>query len=215
MIFGSVEGLSFLHRTLNGGFFSSIFSEILMNIATIFLVLVYTYVILSLIWARLSFFKVKSTKARLSALLYDPVVLIHIGLTYLHIFETNSPPLTWAIILACLIYIGALLLFWWGINTAKGLNFAFGSFSGQIISSGPFRFSRHPFYLSYTLIWATSTLLFNSPALWITLFYLVVFYLSSAKSEEKAILSSEQADQYRTYCSKTNMFIPRIQSWKN
>lgn len=186
-----------------------------MNIATIFLVLVYTYVILSLIWARFSFFNVKSSKARLSALLYDPIVLIHIGFFYFHIFKANTSPQNWAIILACLIYIGALLLFWWGIITAKKLDFASGNFSGQIITSGPFRFSRHPFYLSYTLIWTTSTLLFNSPALWITLIYLVVFYLSSAKSEEKAILSSEQADQYRTYCNETNMFIPRIKSWKN
>jgi len=181
-----------------------------MNFVTIFLVLVYTYVIFSLIWARFSFFKVKSPKARLSAFLYDPVVLIHIGFSYLHIFETNTSPQNWAIVLACLMYIGALLFFWWGINTAKGLNFAFSSFSGQIITSGPFRFSRHPFYLSYTLVWTTSTLLFNSPALWITLFYLVVFYFSSAKSEEKEILKSEQADQYRTYCNNTNMFIPRI-----
>ena len=186
-----------------------------MNTTTIFLVLIYTYVILSLIWARFSFFNVKSSKARLSALLYDPIVAIHIGLFYFHIFKANTYPQNWAIILACTTYIGALLLFWWGITTAKKLDFATGSFSGQIITSGPFRYSRHPFYLSYILIWMTSAFLFNSPALWITLIYLVVFYFSPAKSEEKAILKSEQADEYRTYYNKTNMFIPRIKLWKS
>lgn len=186
-----------------------------MNLATIFLAVVYTYIILSLIWARFSFFKVKSQKARLSALLYDPIVLIHITFSYMHIIAKDNSTDTWEIILACLIYFGSLLLFWWGINTAKGLNFAFGNFSGKIITSGPFKFIRHPFYLSYSLIWAASTLLFNSPVLWITLLYLVAFYWNSAKSEEKAILNSKQADQYRTYCKETNMFIPRITLWKS
>jgi protein-S-isoprenylcysteine O-methyltransferase Ste14 len=108
-----------------------------------------------------------------------------------------------------------LLLFLWGINTAKELNFAFGGFSGKIISSGPYRIMRHPFYVSYTLIWTTGTFLFNSPVLWITLIYLVAFYWHSAKSEEKAILSSEMAREYESYCKETNMFIPRIKSWKS
>jgi len=113
-----------------------------------------------------------------------------------------------------LIYITGLLVFWWGIYTAKELNFAFGSFSGKIITSGPFQFVRHPFYSSYILIWGASTFLFNSVSLWITLIYLVIFYFRSATSEEKSILESNKASEYISYSKDTNMFIPRIKLWK-
>ena len=186
-----------------------------MNTATALLAFTYTIVILALILARLSFFKVKPGKARFSALLYDPIVLIHIGYTFYYIFEHTQGENPWTIILACTVYMTGLLLFLWGINTAKELNFAFGGFSGKIISSGPYRIMRHPFYVSYTLIWTTGTFLFNSPVLWITLIYLAAFYWSSAKSEEETILSSEMAREYESYCKETNMFIPRIKSWKN
>ncbi len=186
-----------------------------MTYASIFLAILYTCTILSLVWGRFFFFKVKSQNTRLSAILYDPVVVVHIGYSYLSILDISRTPALWAIVVACLIYIASLLLFWWGINTAKQLNFAYGDFKGELITSGPFQLLRHPFYLSYMLIWSTSTFLFNSLPLWITLFYLVAFYLSSAKSEEKTILSGEQANIYRAYYKKTNMFIPRIKLWKS
>lgn len=186
-----------------------------MNSATALLFIVYTYVILSLIWARFTFFKIKSPNSRFSALLYDPVVAAHIGTTYYYMLTIYSPSSIGTAILASAFYIGALLLFWWGIITSKDLNYAFGNFSGRIIISGPFRFVRHPFYLSYILIWSTSTFLFNSLVLWITLIYLVAFYLSSARNEEKAILNSESASAYSSYCKETSMFIPRIKKWKN
>jgi hypothetical protein len=56
-----------------------------MNTATALLAFTYTIVILALILARLSFFKVKPGKARFSALLYDPIVLI----TYLNIHKAK------------------------------------------------------------------------------------------------------------------------------
>ncbi len=186
-----------------------------MNFSTTLLAMVFTYVILSLLWARFSFFKVKSKDARIGAIFYDPVATIHIAATYYSIFTGTEEQSIEGIVLACMVYICGLLLFWWGINTAKALNYAFGEFSGKIITSGPFRHIRHPFYTSYTMIWLTSTLLFNSLLLWITLVYLVSFYLSSAMSEESAILSSKSADIYRSYCKKTNRFIPRIKTWKS
>lgn len=205
----------FLRRLLDDGYYWRIFSENLMNSTTIVLLASYTCAIFSLIWARLTFFKIKSSNTRLSAVLYDPVAALHIGATYYHLLASNTSFGIWATLLACMFYIIGILLFWWGINTSKNLNYAFGSYSGTIITSGPFRYIRHPFYTSYMLIWLPGTLLFNSPLLWITLFYLVAFYLSSAKSEEREILSSESAMEYSAYCKATSMFIPRIKSWKN
>ena len=184
--------------------------------APIFLLFsIYSFVILSLLWARFTFFRVSSKKTQLSAYLYDPSAAIHICATFYYFATLTESVSIWVVILACLVYIGALLLFWWGISTAKSLNFAFGEFTGQVVTSGPFRYIRHPFYASYALIWLTSALLFNSTLLWITLVYLVLFYWSSATSEEKSILNSKSADKYRTYCKETNRFIPRIKSWKS
>lgn len=186
-----------------------------MNFSNTLLFFVYTSVIFSLIWARFTFFKITSSKARLSAFFYDPIAAIHIGTTYYNIVIIQESIPNSIAITACTVYISALLLFWWGINTAKSLNFAFGDFSGLIVTAGPFRFVRHPFYTSYMLIWFTSTLLFNSLFLWITLIYLVSFYINSAKTEETLILNSKSGDKYRSYSNETNMFIPRIKSWKN
>ncbi len=181
---------------------------------TAILILSYTLAVSSLVWARFTFFEVRSRQTKLSALAYDPIVVAHISATYYYLVKMGAATEVSAII-GSAIYILALLLFWWAINTAKSLNFAFGNFNGQIITSGPFRFVRHPFYVSYFFIWLTSTLLFNSVILWITLLYLVAFYVSSAKSEEKAILSSRQACEYQAYCQQVNMFLPRIKTWKN
>ena len=168
-------------------------------------------IVISLIWARLRFFKMTSGTPRLGALLYDATVATQIiaTLTFMATSSGNFLPLLPATI--CL-YALSLVLFWWAILTAKGLDFAFSDKVGNIVTTGPFRFVRHPFYSSYILVWVGSTLLFNSLILWITLGYLMAFYFLSARKEEKVILQSEQSTTYRNYIKNVGMFLPRIKN---
>ncbi|MEX0618683.1 MAG: isoprenylcysteine carboxylmethyltransferase family protein [Pseudohongiellaceae bacterium] len=169
---------------------------------------------MSLIWARFRFFTIGSTKSRLSSYLYDPVVAVQIISTYYFLLTFNGS--SWyAIAGVAVVYLFALAFFWWSIVTANELNFAFSPNAGMVITNGPFALIRHPFYGSYSLVWLSSTLLFNSWVLWITLVYLVAFYFTSAKDEEKVILESSLAKEYRTYSENTGMFLPRIKQWKS
>lgn len=185
-----------------------------MNITSILLILLYSMVIASLIWARFRFFNISTKSSRIGSLFYDPAVTIQIVMTYYLFFSGEQIPASLAII-GAIFYIAGLTLFFWSIVTAKQLDFAFSDNVGKIVTSGPFALIRHPLYLSYIFVWFSSTLLFNSITLWITLIYLVAFYIRSAKSEEKAILASDYSKEYLDYSQNVGMFIPRINSWKN
>ena len=184
-----------------------------MNPTNTLLSLVYLIIVASLFWGRLRFFKIKSSSAKIGSLLYDPIVAIQIIVTLFLLYDRKDIALPSAVI--CLFfYISGLFLFWWSISTAKKLDFAFSDNVGKIVKTGPFSYVRHPFYLSYLLVWTGSTLLFNSISLWITLIYLLAFYFISAKAEEKVISNSKYSKEYHQYSQNVAMFIPRIKLWK-
>ena len=177
------------------------------------LIAIYITIIVSLIWARFQFFNIKSASSKTSSRLYDPVVGIQIATT-LYFMLSGSPMVVSAKIFGLLCYVLSLVLFWWSIVTAKKLEFAFSNNVGKVVTTGPFAFIRHPFYTSYFLVWFGSSILFNSIFLWITLIYLVSFYITSAKTEEEVYLKSEYSREYRDYSKNVGMFLPRIALWK-
>ncbi|MEX1198099.1 MAG: isoprenylcysteine carboxylmethyltransferase family protein [Pseudohongiellaceae bacterium] len=177
------------------------------------LIILYLSIVASLVWGRLRFFSVDPGMPRLTALGYDLAVITQMAVTFYYM--ANVTQITKMEITAgALAYALALFLFWWSIRTARSLDFAFSSKVGAIVTTGPFGWVRHPFYTSYILVWLTSSLLFRSPILWITLIYLVTFYFLSARREERIILESDQGKSYRLYQNKVGMFLPRIKSWK-
>ncbi|MDT8427332.1 MAG: isoprenylcysteine carboxylmethyltransferase family protein [Pseudomonadales bacterium] len=174
--------------------------------------ILYLAIVASLIWGRFWFFKVSTGAPRLIVLGYDIAVSCQILLTLYLFFVT--PESAWVrIALVTVLYLLSLVIFWWAIMTAKSLDFAFSERVGSIVTTGPFRIVRHPFYISYILVWLGSSLLFNSPILWITLFYLMTFYTLSAKKEEKVILKSVYSKEYEQYIQAVGMFLPRIKKW--
>lgn len=174
-------------------------------------VVLFLCIIASLVWARLRFFRMNSGTPRLGALLYDATVATQIIATLVYMATSSGKFLPLLPATICL-HAFSLVLFWWAIFTAKGLDFAFSDKVGNIVTTGPFRFVRHPFYSSYILVWVGNTLLFNSLILWITLLYLMAFYFLSARKEERVILQSEQSSTYRKYIQNVGMFLPRIKN---
>lgn len=185
-----------------------------MNIITYLAFATYIAIILSLIWARLRFFSTQSVQLTIWVRLYDPMVGAQI-LTTLYKFSVaaESTVLVYSALLVALL--SSLSLFWWAIVTARKLDFAFSKKVGNLLTSGPYAIVRHPFYVSYILTWASTTILFNSVFLWFTLLYLVTFYFMSARDEEKVILSSEHSKEYFEYRQRVGMFLPRIKKWKS
>lgn len=184
-----------------------------MNPTNTLILIVYLLIVTSLLWGRFRFFNLRSSPAKIGSLFYDPIVAIQVMVTLFLLFERQAIALPSAVI--CLFfYLSGLILFWWSIATAKKLDFAFSDKVGKILKVGPFSYVRHPFYLSYLLVWAGSTLLFNSISLWVTLIYLLTFYITSAKTEEKVISNSKYSKEYHQYSQNVGMFIPRIKLWK-
>lgn len=175
--------------------------------------LLFSAIVLSLIWGRLRFFKVDGSTRFWVALGYDLMVTTHILATFYYMLTVTrfTESMLW---LAGVLYVLSLVLFWWSVRTAKKLDFAFSNRVGEIVVTGPFSFVRHPFYTSYLLAWIASSFLFNSLILWITLFILGGFYFFSAQREEGVILASPQAKRYQNYRKNVGMFLPRFKLWK-
>ena len=174
--------------------------------------ILYTAIVISFIWARYRFFKVDAAVPKKGVAFNDLAVTIQILTTY-YLMTFDPSQSRELMYLACVLYMVGLSLFWWGIRTAKGLDFASSNNVGSIVTTGPFKYVRHPFYVSYMLIWSGSTLLFNSLFLWITLLYLIAFYTLSARKEEAVIRSSVYSKEYEIYMKKVGMFLPRIKKW--
>jgi protein-S-isoprenylcysteine O-methyltransferase Ste14 len=184
------------------------------NIITYLAFATYVAIMLSLIWARLRFFNTAATEVTIWVRLYDPIVAVQILTTFYLLYGlSESTTLTSSAWLAALI--ASILLFWWAILTARKLDFAFSKSVGNLLTTGPYAIIRHPFYTSYILVWASTTILFNSVFLWFTLLYLVTFYFISARDEEKVILGSEHSKEYFEYRQRVGMFLPRITKWKS
>lgn len=179
-----------------------------MDVMKVVVFAVFTFGVVSLIWARLNFFKINSEGSRKIGLLNDPVVLALLGSTYWSIFI--RPTGGYESISATILFVVGALIFWWAIITAKRLDFANSSFGGRLITHGPYGIVRHPFYISYIFIWLGCVILVQSTFVVVCFVIMICIYVYSALNEERMILSSLNAMDYEEYRSKVSMFIPFI-----
>ena len=178
------------------------------------LTIAFTLTLAGLIWARYFFFVVRSNTVRSIGILYDALVACQIITTYFHLFVDEGTGIQIQVI-GVVAYTIASLLFYWSILTAQKLDFAFSESVGTLITNGPFKIVRHPFYTSYIVIWATNTIIFSTPVLWISFLALLIFYYKSAIKEENLILRSIHAKEYANMRRNVGMFLPRVAQWKH
>ena len=77
----------------------------------------------------------------------------------------------------------------------------------ELLTSGPYSFSRNPMYVGWTLIYLGVALSANS--IWIALFLPIIFiytYLVDIRKEEQ-ILEAEFGDQYLEYKQKVRRYL--------
>lgn len=184
------------------------------NLAFIAHQLQFTMTVTILIWARYKYFGAASNTELHASRIYDPVATIHLFLAIWYLLmhtELNEAALPYTLMLNTT----GISLFMWCIISVKDLNFATAGSNDLIVTSGPFSLVRHPLYVSYLLIWTSNTLLFNSTTLWITLTFMLAFYLFSAKREEELLTNGKCSREYELYKSKVGMFFPRVTQWKS
>jgi protein-S-isoprenylcysteine O-methyltransferase Ste14 len=80
----------------------------------------------------------------------------------------------------------------------------------EIVTWGPYRVVRHPFYVSFLLTLVAALALVPSWPTVLTLIGGVVALQVTAAREERRLMSSELGEQYTSYRDRTGRFVPRL-----
>ena len=112
---------------------------------------------------------------------------------------------------AMLLFALALLLFVWTIKASRQTppTLAFDTDQPSfLLEHGPYRYVRHPFYLSYLLFWTGTAV--ASPGLlpWLAPLVMLVLYWNAARREELKFANSDFAGAYAAYRKNAGMFLP-------
>jgi protein-S-isoprenylcysteine O-methyltransferase Ste14 len=81
--------------------------------------------------------------------------------------------------------------------------------ASRIVANGPYRYVRHPFYLSYSITWLAGALATSWWPAWLTAGLMLCAYFWAAATEERALLRSHP-DDYTKYRARTGAFFPRL-----
>ena len=126
---------------------------------------------------------------------------------------TDGLSTLWA--LALTLFIVSAALFAWTVNATRETppTLAFDTDEPYfLLNNGPYRYVRHPFYLSYLLFWTGTAL--ASPGLlpWAAPFVMLLVYWTAARREERKFARSSLAAAYQLYRDGAGMFAPRLRS---
>jgi protein-S-isoprenylcysteine O-methyltransferase Ste14 len=116
-----------------------------------------------------------------------------------------------------LLYLLALCLFWWAVPYARRacLSIAFTpSQPATLMILGPFKYVRHPFYLSYLGFWVAGVFVSRNLGLVIPVVVMGMFYWGAIRQEEGEFGRGSLRNEYRQYKSRTGSLIPRFKENK-
>lgn len=107
----------------------------------------------------------------------------------------------------------SLLLFWITIGetrNAKLLAAFTNENPGTLVTSGPYRYIRHPFYASYLLFWFGWMI--ATASIWGLVLFAIMFliYWRAAVQEEGKFADTSMADEYASFKAERKRFIPFI-----
>jgi protein-S-isoprenylcysteine O-methyltransferase Ste14 len=109
-------------------------------------------------------------------------------------------------------YLTSLTLFWWAVKEThpSRLTIAYSPDTPSFIyQSGPYKYIRHPFYLSYSLCWAAG--IFSTSNFYLLSSFLVMafLYYKAAIYEEAKFSASKLANEYENYKRHTGAIFPK------
>ena len=161
-------------------------------------------------WGRRYYFRRvrTTTKARGGLAILGPI-FVGLNLIVLFTLAAHAPAGRQFVSVALMVL--ALSIFLWSVSSHSDERPAI-AFSSEVprrlTFKGPYRWVRHPIYLSYSLFWLApfaATLSLLSAAVFLTMMCL---YVTAAKREEGEILRSALANDYLRYRAVTGAFLP-------
>ena len=108
-------------------------------------------------------------------------------------------------------FVGSLSLFWWTVKVTRQRRLLVAHTNidpDSIHSSGPYAYVRHPFYVAYIIFWVT-TALDAGTWQWIPAIGLTIWYMLTARKEERRFGSTGLRLAYEAYRQRTGMLIPK------
>ncbi len=165
----------------------------------------------SMCYVSATYFKVQDDGAKFGKRLISVLALCGIAYILWQMITQSSRP--WSIsLLASVIFAIAIGVFFSAKSAATiPLDFAMSNRTPfQLVTRGPYRHVRHPFYTSYRLAWVASLVQVQD---WISfgIFWMMLaIYLKSAISEEKSFKNSQFKLEYLEYTNRTGMFFPSV-----
>lgn len=153
-------------------------------------------------------------RERRTPLVTRAMVGVGLGVSCLHLYVLATAPLAMpsAATAACL-YVLAGGLFAWAARSVQGRGFRLAyvpNMPDVVFTGGPYRFFRHPLYLSYTLAWIAGAVAPLSIPLLFTVAAMVAFYVGAAYREERQILRSAAGPEYRAYRRDAGVLLPKF-----
>lgn len=119
----------------------------------------------------------------------------------------------WVQMVGLAMQLASLALFWWAIMASRRakLRFAFDPEGPRgLVTDGPYRHLRHPFYTSYLLFWSGWGLSTGSWWALIPVVAFIVIYAMAARDEERKFANSDMAETYERYKATAGFLLPRL-----
>jgi protein-S-isoprenylcysteine O-methyltransferase Ste14 len=186
-----------------------VFEVARLDLFTTFLLVLNAGCHLSFIWARYGVFRICArTPKGVRLIEASAAIAILLGLWLIATRGGSYPLLDWC---AVLLAFAASGLFAWGVASI-GRNRLTAAFSNdsptQLITTGPFRYVRNPFYLSYILAYLQTVFASRSTWALLPLVWMSAIYVHAALIEERKFLASSLGSEYRRYAARTARFMP-------
>lgn len=120
---------------------------------------------------------------------------------------------SWAAISSAITYLISFVLFWSAIAATRQqrLTLAFSTDAPQhLLTSGPYKMVRHPFYTAYILFWLAGTVAFWQLWLLPSAAIMTALYVQAARAEENKFCNSSLQNAHNLYKKHTGMFFPKL-----
>jgi len=145
--------------------------------------------------------------ARGIALMAIAAALYYLGLTW----ALPQPPA--AQLVGAVIALSSLALFWAAVGASRRARLRYVFDEGRpetLVTEGPYRVVRHPFYTSYIIYWVGWAIATWSVWSIPPLLVIAVVYTLAARFEERLFAGTPLAGAYDTYRRQAGLFWPRF-----
>jgi protein-S-isoprenylcysteine O-methyltransferase Ste14 len=159
-----------------------------------------------------SYFERRDDRPRWVRFIHDLGLLLSLAhLAGVFLLEPQSDAFA---IAGILMYTAAIAIFLSAIETADRTRlhrmFIDHPLPDRLITDGPYRWVRHPFYLGYIIGALAPAVAIHHPVILLVSIIMVAITVVAAFREERVWLASPRGDEYREYRRRVGMFLPFI-----